>query len=106
MKAPALEAFFAMAPMFIMPLLDESARLDMVDFYEAAMPAKATNRYGGMSEMTSLSDTLITLKLSEASTMELRLLADSTVEVRHTVETKEQPFTTTRRYDLNYNEIK
>lgn len=100
-----LSALFIAAPLAVMPLLDKNARMDMVDLYEANITATVGNRYGGISELTMLSDTLIAVNLTESSTMEIRLTADSLIEVKHNVAAKKVN-TKVRYYDLNWSEIK
>lgn len=96
-----LASLFIAAPLSVMPLLDKNARMDMVDLYEANMTAQAGNRYGGISELTMLSDTLVALQLTECSTMEIRLTQDSLIEVKHNV-AAQHVNSTTKYYDLNW----
>lgn len=100
-----LSALFVAAPLQVLPLLEKNARLDLIDLYEAHMHAEITNRYGGQTTMTALSDTLITLQLTSASNLELRLLPDSTIEVRHAVQTQEFTNTKIDCYDTSWHKI-
>lgn len=99
-----LASLFVVAPMTVVPLLDKNARLDLIDLYEAGLKAQIGNRYGGATEMTMLSDTLIELKLTSVSTMQLRLTPDSIIEMRHSVEAPDLKSTKVRRFDVNWNE--
>lgn len=101
-----LASLFVAAPLTVLPLLDESARLDLIDLYEANMPAQVTNRHGGMTEMTMLSDTLIALRMTEVSTLEMRLMEDSTIELRHCIALPEHVCTRQQRYTADWQEIK
>lgn len=76
-----LAAFFAAAPFEVVPLLDTNSRLDLIDLYEAGQPAKVINKYGGTTELTHLSDTLLVLKMTEVSQVEFRHANDSTIEM-------------------------
>lgn len=100
-----LAGLFAAAPMQVIPLLDESARLDLIDLYEANMPAQVTNRFNGMTEMIMLSDTLIALRLTEVSTLEMRLTADSIIELRHCIALPEHVCTEVHQYTPDWQEL-
>lgn len=101
----SLSALFAAAPLQVIPLLTESDRLDLIDLYEAGMTAQVTNRYGGTSEMTMLSDTLVAVRMTDVSTLELRLKEDSLIEVKHTVTLPEQSYSTVRLYTTEWELI-
>lgn len=106
-SAVSLVTLFFSAPLSVVPLLDSSARMDMVDLFEAGQPAQVGNRYGGVSEMTVLTDSLILLRLTDVSTMELRLLPDTTLSVRHTVTTPDSvSHTRNIRYNRSFNPVK
>lgn len=100
-----LAALFVAAPVSVMPLLDKGARLDLIDLAEANMEAQAGNRFGGVTRMTHLSDTLISLQLTEVSTMDIRLLPDSTIEVTHCVKLPEHVNTVKHRYDTDWKKV-
>lgn len=99
-------ALFTAAPLSIMPLLTQSERLDLVDLYEANMQAQVQNRFGGMTELTALSDTLIALRMTEVSTLEMRLRPDSIIELRHSVALPEYIKTTTRYFTTDWQKVK
>lgn len=100
-----LFSLFVAAPVSVVPLLDRSSRLDLVDLYEAGMVAQAGNKLGGISVMTQANDTMLCIKMTEASTMEILLNPDSMVVVRHIVKLPEEEHTTTHVYDQNWNKI-
>lgn len=60
------------APAF--DLLSRASRLDMVDYAEAGQPHKALNEMYGLSEVTSWSDSCISLDLTPVSRAQLFLL--------------------------------
>lgn len=101
-----LVGLFIGAPVSVMPLLTMSDRLDMIDLFEAKMPGQVTNRFGGKSEMTALSDTLIAVRMTEATSLELRLLTDSTVEMTRIIKLPETTMKTVKAFNLNWEEIK
>lgn len=100
-----LATLFVSAPDIVVPLLDHSTRLDLIDLYEAGLTAQGGNRYGGVSEMSEMSDSIIYLRLTEVSQLEMRLLPDSIVEVTHRVKTPEKEVLTTNRYDAHWQVI-
>ena len=65
---------FKQMPASLLPTLSENNRLDMLDFMDSKMKAEVTNRLGGKSEMTSLTDSTLTIRMSSALTIELLLL--------------------------------
>ena len=65
---------FKQMPASLLPTLSENNRLDMLDFMASNMKAEVTNRLGGKSEMTVLTDSTLTIRVSDALTVELLLL--------------------------------
>ena len=65
---------FRVMPDSLLPVLSENNRLDMIDFMASGMKAAVTNRIGGESEMTALTDSSLTLHLSEALTVDMALV--------------------------------
>lgn len=65
---------FREMPDSIVPYLTENNRLDMLDFMDSHMKAVVQNRFDGHSEMLSLTDDSVTLKLSEALRMTICLV--------------------------------
>lgn len=69
-----IDRFFAYMPQRVLPILDKTSRLDMVDLYNNSMNARAENVYGGMSEMKHKSDFYLNLKLTDVSTWQMRII--------------------------------
>lgn len=65
-------------PDSLIPYLSENNRLDMIDFMESDMDAVVTNSLGGKSQLLKLTDQYASIKLSEASSVAMRLLDVST----------------------------
>ena len=65
-------------PDFVIPYLTENNRLDMIDFMESDMDAVVTNSLGGKSQLLKLTDQYASIKLSESSSVDMRLLDVST----------------------------
>ena len=72
--AQDMRSLFVNAPDSVFPLLTRSNREDCVDFIDAGMRARVTNRLDGKSELLSLTPSFLELKSSEASTVQMRLL--------------------------------
>lgn len=79
-NAQQARQYFVSMPDTILPLLTEINRADCIDFLESNMRAIVTNRLDGKSEMTTLTDNYIAIKLSEQSSWQMKVLAlnDST----------------------------
>lgn len=69
----AKECFLAI-PDSLLPLLTEVNRADFIDFLESDMKAETSNRLGGKSEMTRLTDDYIAIRLTPQSTWQMKLL--------------------------------
>ena len=75
--------YIVQMPDSVMPLLTTVNRADCVDFVEAGMEAKVTNRLGGTSELLTLTDDYALWQYTTVSLVETKLLplADSTLVV-------------------------
>jgi len=69
-----LSDLFRAMPDSLLPVLSENNRLDMIDFMASGMKAEVSNRLGGKSEMTLLTDDSLRVKVSEALTVILLLI--------------------------------
>ena len=69
-----MQDFFRQMPASLLPTLSENNRLDMLDFMDSKMKAEVTNRLGGKSEMTVLTDTTLSIRMSEALKVDMLLL--------------------------------
>lgn len=111
------DAFKAM-PDSLTPYLSVNNRLDMMDFMDAKMKAVVTNELDGESEMLSLSDDSLSIKMNEALLIEMRMervvlldcredliernASDTLLCVRHTYSTKDGgKQIVLRRYDIH-----
>lgn len=70
----AAEKFFSVMPNSVLPIIDKTARLDMIDLYNSNMSAKAENVYGGQAEMLKKSDDFISIKCTESSSWQMKIL--------------------------------
>ena len=58
---------FSKAPRKVIPLLDENARLDMIDYFNSNMNNPTDNSYGGKSRILSMTPQDLTAQLTDAS---------------------------------------
>lgn len=65
---------FVKAPRSVLPLLEPSVRLDMIDYFRSGMSTPSANVMGGQARVTSLSDHVLTIEISEASALQMVLL--------------------------------
>ena len=65
---------FREMPDSLLPVLSDNNRLDMIDFMASGMKAEVSNRLGGKSEMTMLTDDSLRVKVSDAQTITLLLI--------------------------------
>lgn len=84
-SAQSIDSVFVAVPERLLPLLDRNARLDLLDYADAGMEAKVTNRLNGTTQLTGKSDTLVTLRLTPASQWSLRLVTDADGAVTYVV---------------------
>ncbi len=70
---PIAESFTKMPDSLILTL-EENRRLDLVDLFRAGQMATAPNRLGGVSTLTQLQDSTLSLNLSAQSRLSMRLL--------------------------------
>ena len=68
---------FAQAPDSIFPLLTKNNKLDCIDFIENNMKARVKNKFDTYSELTALTDDFLQLKVSEKSSVEMKIFNDS-----------------------------
>ena len=65
---------FLQMPDSILPYLTQNSRLDFIDFMDSGMKAVVNNELGGRSEMLSLTDDAVVLKVSPAMQVSMRLM--------------------------------
>ena len=69
----ASEAFIA-APRSVITLLDKDERMDMVDYFNAGVARPDSKAADGTSVVAAMTDETITVKMSDASTLEISVL--------------------------------
>lgn len=70
---------FAQAPDSIFPLLTKNNKLDCIDFIENKMRARVKNKFDTYSELTTLTDNFLRIKISEKSSAEMKLVNDTLI---------------------------
>lgn len=81
---------FKTAPQSVFPLLDKNTRLDMLDYFQAGMPHESVNALDGGSAVTALAPETVSLKMTDASTVQLFVVPtknDTVIGVITTVST-------------------
>ena len=72
-----MAVLFKQMPDSLMPYLTTNNKLDMLDFIDAGMEAKVTNKFDGESILCELDSTYLKLKLNTSVEVEMKLLASS-----------------------------
>ena len=65
---------FREMPDSLLPYLTANNRMDFIDFMDSNMKAEVHNRFDGISEMTALTSDSLSVRLSEASRLDMMLL--------------------------------
>ena len=84
---PLLKEVFRAMPDAVLPYLSQNNRLDFIDFVESGMKAEVKNQLDGTSEMTSLAEDSLTIRMNESVmvTMLLLPLEQTTDSLTHVV---------------------
>ncbi len=71
------ESAFKSAPRHVFPMLDETTRLDMVDYFHSVNNKGAHNAFGGTSSVTAVTPETMHIAMTEASTYQLSVIPAS-----------------------------
>ncbi len=82
---------FVKAPSSVMPLIEESTRLDMIDYFNAGSDRASRNALYGNSRITSLTPEHIVIEATAASTFEIITLAGANDTVLAVIQTVASP---------------
>ncbi len=99
---------FKAVPQSVFPLLDRTARLDLIDLYNNHIEAKVQNVYGGQATLHELTDNYLRLDCTEVSSWQLRLLplaADTLILSVHTVDAQGRS-SDIKLYNRHWTEVK
>lgn len=69
-----IDSLFAAMPRTVLPILDNTAKLDLLDLYNNKMKAVAENLWGGQTEMVYKNDSHIRLLTSPSGEFEIKRL--------------------------------
>lgn len=86
------EEAFTGAPRRVIPLLDENARLDMLDYYRSNMSTGTLNEMGGRSRVTSAGTDEVTARLSDASVVQVAVVREGERDYVAVINTVEVPW--------------
>ena len=88
-KALNIDTLFINTPRHIMPLLDQTAKMDLVDLYNGGLQARVVNLFGGETFMLKKTDTFLSLKTTGSGTWTVKLLpyhnGDTLIVCAHSV---------------------
>lgn len=87
LKAQNMSDIIKDMPDSIMPLLTKNDRLDFIDYLASNMKAEVTNRLGGKSEMTTISNDYAHIRMTGSSEISFKLLptiSDTIICMIHT----------------------
>lgn len=89
-SAHTMKEVFSEMPDSILPYIIKNRRLDCIDFIENNMKAEVENELNGKSELLSLTDSTLEMRLSSISTLRMRLfslpITDATTHVTADIE--------------------
>jgi len=72
--AQSVDTLFAYVPRNVLPLLDKTAKLDLLDLYNNGLPAKAENTLGGQAELLEKTSDKLLLRTTDAGKWLMKLL--------------------------------
>ncbi|WP_300725726.1 DUF3256 family protein [uncultured Bacteroides sp.] len=107
-KAQDMKSLYVAMPDSLSPLLTEVNRADFGDFLASNMKAEVKNRFGKISEMKTMTDDYLYLKISEVNSEEMKLLPlNDSVKIICVVRTYMGPVADSRVsfYDTDWKEL-
>ncbi len=99
---------FKSVPQSVFPLLDQTARLDLVDLFNSRLTAKTQNVYGGEAVLHELTADYLRLDCTEVSSWQLRLLplaGDTLILSVHTLDAQGKA-SDVKLYNRHWAELK
>lgn len=103
-QAADIDRLFASVPQSVMPMLDQSGKLDLLDLYNGGLTSKCENRFGGQTEMISKTASGIELVTSNVGRWQMVVLpveADTIIMTLHTLDAMGKS-TDVRFYDTRW----
>lgn len=108
LQAQNMKELFIAIPDTLSPLLTKVNREDFGDFLASNMKAEVRNRFGKDSEMTELTDDYLYIKMTSASSMEMKMLPlNDSLKVICVIQTYRAPVADSqiRFYDTDWNQL-
>ena len=108
LQAQDIKSLYIALPDSLSPLLTKVNRADFCDFLASNMKAEVKNRFGNVSEMLKLTDDYLSVRISESSREEMKLLPlNDSVKVVCVVRTYLGPVADSKVsfYDTGWNEL-
>ena len=82
-------SLFINAPRTILPLLDKTSRMDLIDLYDSGLQAKVVNQYGGETVLLKKTKDFLSLQTTKSGKWTIRLFSlnngDSFILCAHSV---------------------
>ena len=81
LQAQSMSEAFLKAQEDVFPLLTDLCRADLLDYFDAGMTAKVTNRLDGVTVLESLDDDFMQIAMTRSSSVQVKMLpcADGTL---------------------------
>jgi hypothetical protein len=81
LQAQSMREAFLKAPEELFPLLTDLCRADLIDYFDAGMTAKVTNKLDGVTVLESLDDDFMQIATTRSSSVQVKMLpcADDTL---------------------------
>ena len=67
-KALNIDTLFINTPRHVMPLLDQTSKMDLIDLYNGGLKARVMNLYGGETFLLKKTDTFLSLQTTDSGT--------------------------------------
>lgn len=106
-KAETLDSLFSCIPEEVMPILDKTNKLDLLDLYNCNLPATVENKFGGRSQLLEKNETYLKLQTTSVGTWQMKLLDTAQYPLILTVHSLKAggSYSSLKVYDLEWNEI-
>ncbi len=106
--AMTAEEAFKSAPDRMFPLLDKTARLDMVDYFASGSSTPSKNKLEGKSRITALEPSSMIVEMTGSSTYQIVILGEGKNQAIMLIETIKTPAPDSKItfYDTNWGQLK
>ena len=105
-NAHNIDTLFINTPRHIMPLLDKTSKMDLIDLYNEGLKAKVVNIYGGDTFLLKKTDKFLSLQTTKSGIWTMKILScdnnSQLILCLHTVDAKGMS-TNITAYSLDWN---